>query len=360
MTKIFLIRHAEAEGNIFRRAHGHFNGQITNKGHRQIEKLRERFLHEDIDAAYSSDLSRTRVTANAICEPRGLILRTTERLREVNVGAWEDMPWGNIRQNEPVFSELFNDDPARWKTDGSEDYENVKNRMTSCIEEIARNHEGGVVSIFSHGFAIRTFLCVIMGIPSNETMKVPYGDNTAVALLRYEGGTFAIEYSGDNSHLGSENSTLANQTWWRVVQQRRSEDMRYVPYDEKRDAGLLKEGMLEPYPHDARAESNADRAYAVFLEDEPAGFLGYNTERDSEGKIGWIENLYLKPEFSDNDFAIQLIGQAVSDYRKLRREKLRIETQADSPVANLCLKHGFEKAENRDAHCVLEKYIRNW
>ena len=30
MTKIYLIRHAEAEGNLYRMAHGHYNGMITN------------------------------------------------------------------------------------------------------------------------------------------------------------------------------------------------------------------------------------------------------------------------------------------------------------------------------------------
>ena len=28
MTKIYLIRHAEAEGNLYRMAHGHYNGMI--------------------------------------------------------------------------------------------------------------------------------------------------------------------------------------------------------------------------------------------------------------------------------------------------------------------------------------------
>ena len=44
MTRLYLIRHAEAEGNIYRIAHGHHNGLITNdRGYRQIDALRERF-----------------------------------------------------------------------------------------------------------------------------------------------------------------------------------------------------------------------------------------------------------------------------------------------------------------------------
>ena len=32
MTKIYLVRHAEAEGNLYRLVQGHFNGVITKRG----------------------------------------------------------------------------------------------------------------------------------------------------------------------------------------------------------------------------------------------------------------------------------------------------------------------------------------
>ena len=39
MTTIYLIRHAEAEGNLYRRAHGWYNSTITDRGYRQIAAL---------------------------------------------------------------------------------------------------------------------------------------------------------------------------------------------------------------------------------------------------------------------------------------------------------------------------------
>ena len=43
MTKIYVVRHAEADGNIYRRVHGHYDGYVTKNGLRQIEALRARF-----------------------------------------------------------------------------------------------------------------------------------------------------------------------------------------------------------------------------------------------------------------------------------------------------------------------------
>ena len=39
MTRIYLIRHAEAEGNIYRIAHGQYNSALTDKGWLQVRAL---------------------------------------------------------------------------------------------------------------------------------------------------------------------------------------------------------------------------------------------------------------------------------------------------------------------------------
>ena len=66
MTTVYLIRHAEAEGNLYRRFQGWHDGLITEKGTQQIEALAARFADIPIDAVYSSDLRRTMTTAGAI------------------------------------------------------------------------------------------------------------------------------------------------------------------------------------------------------------------------------------------------------------------------------------------------------
>ena len=215
MTRIYLIRHAEAEGNFHRRAHGHHEGRITERGYQQMELLKKRFENEQIDIVYSSDLVRARTTSAALCEPRGLEPQLTERLREVSIGAWEDTAWDELAQLDQEQLQYFSNDPARWSVPGSEDYMQVRQRITDCVKEIGERHDGQTVAVFSHGFAIRAFTCEVLGIPSHETDKIPYCDNTAVALLIYEDGELRFEYRSDNSHLDDESSTFAHQSWWR-------------------------------------------------------------------------------------------------------------------------------------------------
>ncbi len=151
MTKLYLIRHAEAEGNIFRRMHGQYNSRVTVNGLRQIEALQKRFEQVPIDAVYASDLFRTRKSAEAICLPKGLPLRPEPRLREVRVGIWEDLPFGELDWRWPRELNRFMRDPEGWQIEGAESYEQYSSRFEAALREIARAHEGQSVAIFTHG-----------------------------------------------------------------------------------------------------------------------------------------------------------------------------------------------------------------
>ena len=100
MTTIYLIRHAEAEGNLYRRVHGWYDSLITDNGYRQIAALANRFQNIPIDAVYASDLFRTKTTAGAVCQPKGLPLRTRPDLREIGLGIWEDCTWGELARRD--------------------------------------------------------------------------------------------------------------------------------------------------------------------------------------------------------------------------------------------------------------------
>ena len=111
MVTVYLIRHGEAEGNLYRRMQGQYNGDLTDLGRRQIGALGRRFQNVRLDAVYSSDLSRAMETGAVLCRPRGLPLRTDPRLREVCVGPWEDLPFGNAAADQPAQFQQFIRDP---------------------------------------------------------------------------------------------------------------------------------------------------------------------------------------------------------------------------------------------------------
>ena len=108
MTSIYLIRHAEAEGNLYRIAQGQYDSILTDRGWRQVRALERRFAGIHIDAVYASDLYRTCATASAIYATRELPLHRRRDLREICVGDWEQRTWGDIYRRWPEQMENFN------------------------------------------------------------------------------------------------------------------------------------------------------------------------------------------------------------------------------------------------------------
>lgn len=142
MTTLYLIRHAEAEGNAYRRIDGWYNSLITPNGLLQIEALRRRFEPIQIDACYASDLYRTCKTASAIYVPKALELHTDRRLREVGLGRWENHPFGELEQFEPELLEQFNHDTIHWHVEGSETWPEFTARFEAALRDIAAANAG--------------------------------------------------------------------------------------------------------------------------------------------------------------------------------------------------------------------------
>ena len=57
---LYLIRHCEAEGNLYRRCHGHYDGHPTVNGMAQCRALAIRMAPVPLTAVYASDLLRAR------------------------------------------------------------------------------------------------------------------------------------------------------------------------------------------------------------------------------------------------------------------------------------------------------------
>lgn len=284
MTKIYLVRHAEAEGNVYRRIHGQYDSRITPNGLRQVEALRTRFQGIPIDACYTSDLNRTCVTARAVYLPKGLELRRDRRFREVNLGRWEDITFGWLERFEPERMTQFNKEPQLWSVKNSETFPEYTQRFLTALREAAEENDEKTIAVFTHGCVLRGVQYLLGG---NEWP--PYCDNTAVSLLDYENGAFQIEYLNDSSHLSDEISTFARQKWWRAGGDRRDFNMWF--------------------------ETEGETSYAV-LRDRRVGHIRVSGRCCEKGELR-IEDIFLEESHRGRALGAQLLGQAVSLARKM-------------------------------------------
>lgn len=298
MTEIYLIRHAEAEENIFRRFHGQYDSLLTPRGHRQLAYLEKRFADIPIDGCFSSDLTRTSLTAGAVYKPKNLKLIRDPRLREIHIGIWEDIPYGYLDHFEAEEMTRFNHDPMAWHVPGGEDFDVHTQRFLEGMEAAAQRFDGGTIAVFAHGAVIRnTLLRLFFG---KDMSKLGFSDNTGVCKLRYHKGNFSYDYLNDNSHIPEELSTFYIQRWWRTTGRRKESALYFLP---------------EGY-------TGGDCTMTAVLSGNPVGRI---VMAKPDADTGIVLSMDLIQGFDGRYYGDQLLGCAVSHFRRLGCKNLRME-----------------------------------
>lgn len=214
MTTLYIVRHGEAQGNVERNFHGWYDSDLTENGREQIKRLSAYFKDIRIDAAYSSDLRRTKETAEVVAGERGLTVKTRADLREIHGGQWEEVPWDDLPIRFPESYENWLHRPHLLQMPGGERMTAFQDRIYKAVLDIAAKHKNENVLIATHGTAIKVLLCRVRGIPLSAMPGEKWCDNASVTVLEKVGDRIEVKIDGDNSHL-ADISTLAKQKWWR-------------------------------------------------------------------------------------------------------------------------------------------------
>ena len=353
----YLVRHGQTPANRKGIIQGHLNVPLSDRGRLQAKLVGEALAKVKIDAVYSSDLHRTMETAAAVACPKNLPVIAVPALREVAMGVWEDLTWGDVERHEPEQLYAFNNDPLRWQVEGAERFDALQARITNAIRDIARQNEGKTVAVVTHGMALRAFAAGVMGIEPHEISRVPHSDNASVSLLRVSGGTMEFEYYGDNAHIPEELSTFARQKWWRESTTFDSSNMRFEPLALPAQAGLYLKwreaawriecaGVAPPearWLDGVRKNALAHAGVVVsYLGEEPVGVIELDVNRAAEENAGVIEFVYVEDEVRKTGKGAQLLGHAISVYRSLGRTRVRMSVGKENGLAQeFCERNGF-------------------
>jgi len=365
MTEIFLIRHTQAEGNIYRMMQGHWDGGVTEAGRVQQKALRERFMTVPLDKVYSSDLKRAVFTAEAVSEPKGLEVIPDRRLREIDVGPWEKAFFGNIFHDEPQLAHDFCYRAETWQLNGAENYHQVAERLYAAIEDIAKQNDGKRIAIVSHGISIRSFTSKVTGISLDDTEKLPIFRNTSVSTFTYNNGIFTPVELNSYYHIENLGLPVFNKT----------EDIRHEfidPSSHERyykkcyeDAWLAAHGSLEgfsPTPYFKSAKDHYDynkhSIIKLYCKDEAVGLVDMDMARGAESGTGWISLLYLSKQYRGKGYGIQVLARPLMMYRDMGRTKLALHVAEDNFSAiEFYLRHSFARKGREGKLLLMERKL---
>lgn len=359
MTDIYLIRHAESYGNLTRRAYGWYDGLVTPKGYEQIKCLEKRFEDISVDAVYSSDLTRTCETAGAIYKPKNLPLIRERDFREIGFGVWEDIPWGIMPALDEKAYRDWSHNPLEFRIEGGETYHDVYARAKRSLDRAARENDGKTIAIISHGATLRMLM---HGITNNDDLsEVTYndwGDNTCVSRFTYENGKYTEVFKNDNSHLADMEGYRDNMNWVREGGGRNVWfELAEYPRDRDKIRAYHREAWLSVFGDELGNIKDVDKkAKRVLSKDKeniafgrvPDGEVGIIVTDDDINvypAAGHISLLYLLPEFRRMRYGIQLIGHAMSRYKRMGKKHLSVRVAEENTAAyDFYKKYGFYEA----------------
>lgn len=205
MTRMYLVRHCESEGNSLGMLQGRTDCDISGNSKKQLELVALRLRNVPFDAIYSSPLRRARKTAEAINRYHRLPITLEPGLQEIDVGVWEGKKWAEVEREYPEQVKAWNEDPAQFTPDRGETMRQVYDRIWAAVTGIVRANPGKTVCATSHGCSIRNFLCHALGKPVEELNGIGWCDNTAVSIVDFDDDMSSkVILMNDASHIPPE------------------------------------------------------------------------------------------------------------------------------------------------------------
>ena len=205
VTKVYIVRHCETDGNALRIFQGHTNNDINEMGAKQLLALGDKFKNIPLNAVYSSPLIRAHKTALAISESRNTPLFTNDGLVEINGGVYEGKTFPELKNSYPEFAEMWESKTWEFAPENGETMPEAYDRIWDTVTKIVKENKDKTIAIVSHGFVIRSLFCRILYNDIKKFRQLDYGFNTSVSLLEFEDETTPkIVYLNDLSHLTDE------------------------------------------------------------------------------------------------------------------------------------------------------------
>jgi len=175
-NKYFILRHGESVGNIKKIISDwpeKFYCPLTKRGRKQIEDSAKKLKEEKIDLIFSSDLLRTRQTAEISAKELNVKPIYDKRLREINHGIFNGKPaeehqkfWAMAGETElENFLKRF-----KIKFPKGENHSDVKKRIHRFLKEVEKKYQKKNILVVSHEITLTMLEASVLGLSNQEIM----------------------------------------------------------------------------------------------------------------------------------------------------------------------------------------------
>ncbi len=200
--RLILVRHGETIYNAQRRFTGQSDVPLNPLGERQAAALGECLATEHLDVIVTSNLERTRVTAEAIASYHGLPIQEDIDLREMALGEWEGYTYDEVLANDVNLAAQWRVDPATYAPPRGETVAQLRDRCARALNRWQTQYPEASVLWVTHGGLIGVLLCHVLGIDLKRRWQFRH-DNASISEIRLSGECVIIARLNETTHIRS-------------------------------------------------------------------------------------------------------------------------------------------------------------
>ena len=200
MTRFILVRHGQTAWNREERFRGRMDLLLNATGLRQAYAAAIYLKDHEIAAIYSSPLKRTLETAKVIANQKGLPVYPYEGLIDIDFGEWQGLSPDEASARDGDLYQTWLYRPHEMLFPGGERLDDVRERVTSAVENLATRHPEETVALVSHMVVCRVLLCAMLGLDNSHYWQVGQ-DVCAINIFEIRDGAPTVSLINETCHL---------------------------------------------------------------------------------------------------------------------------------------------------------------
>lgn len=200
MTKVMLVRHGETDWNRKEVFRGRIDVELNQNGREQAGALAEATRIFQIDAIYSSPLSRSLETAKIVADVHDLDVKVADGFIDLHYGKWQGLEHSKVKEKYPDLYLRWQESPHLVRFPDGESLEDVRERSIKELRTIVTDHESQTVMIVSHRVVSKVILCGIIGLDNSHFWRLRQ-DNCCLNIFECSEDAYIIHLLNDTCHL---------------------------------------------------------------------------------------------------------------------------------------------------------------
>jgi alpha-ribazole phosphatase len=202
LSRLLLVRHGNTKLNNVKRFWGKTDIELSDDGIRQAEQLRDRLSTQRIDAIYTSNLSRARLTAEIIASKHSIDITTRAELGELNFGWVEGLSFEEIKRLHPDLAEVLSNWNTRPQFPGGESLDELNNRVENFLKLLKKHKPTETMLIVAHAGTLQLMICNLLEINLEHWRQMQLDFASLSIVETYPQGAI-LSLLNDISHLKS-------------------------------------------------------------------------------------------------------------------------------------------------------------